>query len=374
MDAGGIYLKLGTGELVEMRQQPYKLEDVLQELLANHPALLAGEQMNTGAPRRWLLISRELGVPSTSDGGNIWEVDHLFLDQDAIPTIIEAKRSSNPDIRREVVGQMLEYAANAVANWSVDKMRDVFEANTLDPIQKLADFLEPDANPDEFWQRVGTNLLAGRVRLVFVADIIPERLRRVVEFLNIQMRPAEVLAVEVRQYVGGDLTALVPRLIGQTANSEQKKATPSSVGPRWDEKRFFQRMEERKISAEAIEIARKILKWSDDHGLIIKGGLNSSTDGCLTPILHYRGRDYRLFRLWPYGKVEISFEEMREPFAFIEARQEILKQLNAIPGITISEGDLTGRPNLELSTLQEPTRLDQFLQVFDWMIAEIKTH
>ena len=44
-----------------------------------------------------------------------------------------------------------------------------------------------------------------------------------VEFLNEQMDPAEVLALEVRQYVGKDLRTLVPRVIGQTSEAEQRK-------------------------------------------------------------------------------------------------------------------------------------------------------
>ena len=40
------------------------------------------------------------------------------------------------------------------------------------------------------------------MRLVFLADEIPSELRRIVEFLNQQMDPAEVLAVEVRQFIG----------------------------------------------------------------------------------------------------------------------------------------------------------------------------
>jgi hypothetical protein len=43
-------------------------------------------------------------------------------------------------------------------------------------------------------------------------------LRRVVEFLNGQMNPAEVTAIEVKQYLSSDGTrTLVPRVIGQTA-------------------------------------------------------------------------------------------------------------------------------------------------------------
>src|SRR5215470_6528724 len=79
---------------------------------------------------------------------------------------------------------------------------------------------------DDFWLRVKTNLQAGRVRMVFVADVIPAELRRIVEFLNGQMDPAEVLAVEIKQFVGqGNLKTLVPRVIGQTAEAATKKGT-----------------------------------------------------------------------------------------------------------------------------------------------------
>jgi hypothetical protein len=35
---GGIFLIQKDGELVEMTEQPYDTEDVLQQLLANYPA------------------------------------------------------------------------------------------------------------------------------------------------------------------------------------------------------------------------------------------------------------------------------------------------------------------------------------------------
>ncbi len=111
---GGMYLVQGDGGLVEMNEQPYDSEDLLQSLLAEYPNLLAGNQMSVADPRRWLLISREMPLASEEDGGVRWSVDHLFLDQDAIPTIVEVKRSTDTRIRREVVGQMLDYAANAV--------------------------------------------------------------------------------------------------------------------------------------------------------------------------------------------------------------------------------------------------------------------
>ena len=54
-----------------------------------------------------------MGIPGDEDGGGRWSLDHLFLDQDANPTLVEVKRSTDTRIRREVVGQVLDYVANA---------------------------------------------------------------------------------------------------------------------------------------------------------------------------------------------------------------------------------------------------------------------
>ena len=47
-----------------------------------------------------------MGVPSQADGGARWALDHLLLDQDAVPTLVAVTGSSDTRIRREVVGQM----------------------------------------------------------------------------------------------------------------------------------------------------------------------------------------------------------------------------------------------------------------------------
>jgi hypothetical protein len=50
------------------------------------------------------------------------------VDQDAIPTFIEVKRATDTRVRREVVAQMLDYAANGTMFWSPDQLRSMFEA------------------------------------------------------------------------------------------------------------------------------------------------------------------------------------------------------------------------------------------------------
>lgn len=225
MSKDGIFLIHDNGGLVEMQPEPYASEDLLQQLLADYPSVMAGSQINPAAPRRWLLVAREAGVPSSEGGGNQWSVDHLFLDQDAIPTIVEVKRSSDTRIRREVVGQMLDYAANGVRYWPIEQLKARFEKTCGElgrsPAEEVAELCAGDV--EGFWQQVEANLLAGRVRMLFVADRIPKELQRIVEFLNEQMHPAEVLALELQHYRGEGVRTLVPRLIGATTAAQQKK-------------------------------------------------------------------------------------------------------------------------------------------------------
>ena len=241
--SNGIFLIDKDGRLQQMGREDYVSEDLLQQLIAQYPDLIPGDQINSDRPRRWLLITREAGVPSESDGGNRWSMDHLFLDQEGIPTLVEVKRSSDTRIRREVVGQMLDYAANAVVYWPVEQVIARFEhrcANEeIDPDEAVSDLVENEVSVTDFWTKVKTNLQAGRVRLLFVADVIPNELKRIAEFLNTQMDPAEVLAVEIRQFVGEDVKALVPRLFGQTTEAQNKKAGGVRETKIWDEASLY---------------------------------------------------------------------------------------------------------------------------------------
>src|SRR3712207_6662076 len=107
MTADSIYL-LGEEAPIEMRAALFDSEDDLQHIVARHPALLAGAQMTPDDPRRWLLVQREMGLPTRVGGPDNFSVDHLFVDHDAIPTVVEVKRSTDSRLRREVVGQMLD--------------------------------------------------------------------------------------------------------------------------------------------------------------------------------------------------------------------------------------------------------------------------
>ncbi len=346
--AGRIYLLNGESKLIAMEESPYDSEILLQKLLADHPDLLAGDQINDEDPRRWLLVTREMAVPGEQDGAGRWSLDHLFLDQDAIPTLVEVKRSTDSRIRREVVGQMLDYAANAVAYWPVEEVRARFEARCggdgLDAGAVLSGFLGDGQDASAFWQQVKTNLQAGRVRLIFIADEIPPELRRVVEFLNSQMDPAEVLAVEVKQFVGENLKTLVPRVLGLTETARQKKNPGRGETRQWNKESFLDTLREKRGEPE-VAVARRLLEWAKEHGLRIWWG-RGKQDGSFFPVYDNEFGKNFLFSVWTYGAVELQFQHMRKPpFSETNKRQELVSRLAAIPGVSIPEGSFNKRPH-----------------------------
>lgn len=377
--AGKIYVIAEDGGLRALDERPYSQEARLQELLAEFPDLLAGEQMNELSPRRWLLVSRELGVPLEEGGGDAMSLDHLFLDQDAIPTLVEVKRSSDTRIRREVVGQMLDYASHAVAYWTAEQLRSRFERaceqRGEDPVTLVSELIESDANGaalEEYWGQVKTNLQAGRIRLLFVADEFGPEVRRVIEFLNRYMDPVEVLGVEVKQFVGQGLSTLVPRVLGQTAQAEAKKAHPAARGEPWDEPRFFAQMEAERVP-EDVWVARRTLAWTRERGLGISWG-RGTLFGSFTPVVEHGGGRLHFFTVWTSGAVQVNFAYLKSkpPFESCERRLEVLAHLNAIERIALRENEIERMPNIPLSVLHDESRLVQFLDVFEEMLVRIR--
>lgn len=386
-----IFLRRGDA-LTALRRTEFDSEDALQAMLARYPDLLAGEQMNPDDPRRWLLIAREMGVPGAEGGPDRWSLDHLFVDHDAIPTLVEVKRASDTRIRREVAGQMLDYASNAVTYWPIAVLRATFEqsarARGTDPVRAVAELIRAEANMvdgaergpidgdpvreavEGFWSRLETNLQAGRIRMVFVADRIPEELRRIVEFLNRQMHLAEVLAVEIPQFVGADLQTLVPRVYGMTAEARTRKRTSASAAPAesWVEADFFPELEAN-AQPEAAKVARALLDWAKANGLQVDW-----TAFGFVPVLPVGQKGLYPFHVLANGNVQVYFQYLkaRPPFDQEAKRRELLARLNTIPSVAIAPEAIGGKPSVPLVALASPDNLSRFLDAVNWVRAEVE--
>src|SRR4051812_11197952 len=182
-----VWMKSPSGELVALEATSYAKEDELQLFIADHPEVLASTLAPSEPAAPWLLLRRELSiVMEEGDERTRWSLDHLFIDGDGVPTLVEVKRSSDPRARREVVAQMLDYAASFRHDWSAESLRGLF-AGSFDTgaaaEQAMEAFLAATTFADEeaMWAEVQTNILANRLRLLFVADRFTAHLVRIIE-------------------------------------------------------------------------------------------------------------------------------------------------------------------------------------------------
>ncbi|WP_206110903.1 hypothetical protein [Rhizobium daejeonense] len=355
---GLIYTVNPDGTLQRMAPSAPESEDRMQSLVAKYPELISD------GDGELLLIKREQTILDSEQGAGRWSVDHLFVTRTAVPVLVELKRAVDPRLRREVIGQMLEYAANATAYWQPGKIADSFAMTAsqegADPDKTLADFIG-EQDPASFWSQVDANFRAGQVKLVFVADEVSRELARIVEFLNDQMR-ADVRAVELRWYTSalGHIT-LSPRIIGETERTASAKRLSQSPGPiattEWLETHI--RPLGPDFERGAFQFLKAIDKWraraeiSNTHASLYV----IATDSNERPI-------YPLHLWATKGEVSFSLKWLFNKPAFADEgiRRELYDQLVEIVG-PLSTGNLAGLPSFLVKQLASEDLSEKFT---DW--------
>ncbi len=133
------------------------LEEALQTLMARHPEVIPGKLIDPEGddPPRFILLRQEMPVGP-------WSLDLLLVDQRSVLTLVEAKLIQNSESRRDVIGQIMEYAANAVERWGDGQARAAaseYWARQGEDINEIIHrLLGEDADIDEFWVLVEENL------------------------------------------------------------------------------------------------------------------------------------------------------------------------------------------------------------------------
>jgi hypothetical protein len=210
---------------------------------------------------------------------------------------------------------------------------------------------------------------AGRVRLLFVADSIPVELRRIVEFLNQQMDPAEVLALELRQYEGAGMKTLVPLLYGQTEEAQEKKR--AGTPPReWTEEEIYARLEQRGGS-EWSKIGRKIVGWMREAGADVSFG-RGTNDVSIRFGFEDAGHRFNPIKLWSTGAIEVAFRAMlNSSFKDETRRRHLMNRLNAIEGLNWPYDAIGRYPSIPLKLLTSQLNLTRFLESINWFLTEL---
>lgn len=242
-----------------VKETLYDKEADLQKIVAENPYLLARDWDVAGG-RKLYLVNQEQSVLISEEDGNTYSLDHLLVDDEGIPVLVEVKRRKDTRIRREVVAQMLDYACGAM-NWDITTLKWMFKNNNPS-YSELFD--------DDFWGKVEENLRAGKMRLVFVADSIPETLRVLIEFMDKAMQNIEVYGVELKPYRTDGVELLSKTIIGNSLLSNPK---PETTRMNWTYDLFLQQMDKCGVSDLKKTLEDLVNYATDDLNLeVIPGG------------------------------------------------------------------------------------------------------
>lgn len=252
-------------------EEGFATEQELQTFLREHPDLMPLEEIELDAPGL-LCIGWEVGLASGAE-------DILYIDQNGLLTVVETKLRKNPEARREVVGQILEYAAH-MSTWSpsdVERQAEKFFASPHCPKQyrgstlkrALELFLESRGSPtpfsyDDFLRQVQTNIERGQFRLVIAIDEPPEPLLNTVEFVNRFSERFEIYLIQLKRFrdLAKEQNIFVPALFGRVAGV----APPGRV---WDKESFLKQAKEK--SPGGVPVLERLIRFSELQNAIVWG-------------------------------------------------------------------------------------------------------
>ena len=145
----------------------------------------------------------------------------------------------------------------------------------------------------------------------------------------------------------------------------------TEAGTQWDEPSFFAVLEEDN-GPEVTATARRIYEWSQQHMPSIWWGKGSQYGGFI-PGIDHNGTWHQLIEVWTNGDVEIQFQHMKKspPFDQVGSREELRRQLNKLPSMSLEEDAIDGRPRVKLSVFAQEDVLGQFLSTLEWAVGEI---
>ena len=268
-------------------------ENWLQKIIHRNPQILPIDDIESGfAPL--ISLGREI---STSVG----YIDNLYISPNGYLTIVETKLWRNPEAKREVVGQIIDYAKE-LTNWNFTKLNDgvknssqLYNNNSKGIIELINDFEKIEENEEyKIIDNIERNLKRGRFLLLIVGDGIRESVEEMVDFLSNTPQIQFTLGlVELQFYknpnLEGELIA-IPNLITRTReitraivkieNSTtgsvtietdfiEEKVKPITVRTTITEDDFFEQLQQN-TDYESAEFAKHILATVKEKGYFVE--------------------------------------------------------------------------------------------------------
>ncbi len=420
-----------SGRWVPLVESQHSSENQIQSALDKSPELIPGDQISPDNPRRWLLVR-----PGVGDNGDGKQAQLLLDQDATPTFVVCRDKSIGDDHRQLVasmfdqvtqgtsgwMGDTLRHLAEETAIKAGRSLAD-----------DLGALIGPNNDAGAFWAAVDDKLGQRHLRLIFVDEEITSEFQQMLDFLNGTMSNVDVLAMEMKLYQAGSQIALVPRLVGNEkmatpqpiartiASVEVKEPQPKITKPpevteeaqnkievpapvpepapmplevptnghqqpeplpdsrfagnknaKWNTKTFFGDLTDHSED-EQVLVGRQIFNWATKNTSRLEWG-GGATRGAFAPIYKQGPRDCQLFVVTSNGWIELNLSgyKVHPPFNQYDKLDRFYEKLSAIEDLDIPAEALEKRVLLPLSLFTDPSKLAQFLKVFEWAIVNME--
>jgi hypothetical protein len=300
-----VLIRRKGGKWVKANERPYDHEAHLQKMLYESPELIPLPKGNSAR-----VFVREAGLPGSGS------TDLLGVEGDGSVYIVECKLADNPEVRRKVIGQILEYASY-LWEMTLEEFDAIFVEREEKSLEDL--FLESKVEGwsfEVFREKVTQNLKSGTFSLIIVVDKINDELERIISYVSSRSANLRLQAVELRLFREGDTEVLLPQLHGHEGGTEPPRIPKIPI----DE--FLRRCEEKGTR----EKMQSLLdEW---HGL--GNSIEPGTSGIsFRTVVGDRPR----YIFWGYpSTVIVSFSGLVAHGAPEQVVEDLRRQLATMPG------------------------------------------
>jgi hypothetical protein len=350
------------GKWLALEPLAYTNEDELQDILNTGSAELIPSDPSLEEPH--IVYARE--VPTDSG-----PIDLIGIGSSGSVTIMECKLARNHQIKREVVGQVLDYAASL---WETDiaGLSAAFKAKAgSDPFEAIrAKFGEDAGSFDEEACRseVARRLREGDFRLLVAVDRIDPELRRIIQYVNSRGggdQGVRLVALEFPRFQQGDIQLLIPEAYGDELTRKPPPGGRVTFNYVLDD--YFAALP---ASSPFEPIVQRLLDWGTARGLTIQMGHGQ------TPAPQWRmsvlGLEQSLFAVDIGGKLWLSLGNLRGRLRTVDESvvPTLIGQINSIPGIKVPL-DSSG-PAVPLLALEPDAAIEGFTAAWDRAIDAVR--
>jgi len=289
-------LKVGE-DFVVLEESRFEAETQFQEALKSNPEVIPVSDLDLAEV---VVVGRETTVPAGA-------IDLLLVDAQGRVIIVETKLSSNPELRRQVVAQVLDYGASlwrsaptlkqfedvVLRYWHSAACQDqrVKDAATLreglDPI--FREIRGEEWDYDLFESALSDNIANGQHVLLVVASGLTDKLSRdLLQYVNLCLDlPLYAVEIDVFETEGRQL--IVPRGVRYGARIERTSTS------RTDRATFLSKCE-----PVAAEFFARVLDEAREQGMIVYWGslgfsVRMPLEPAVTVMFGYPPDDFQIY-------------------------------------------------------------------------------